>query len=226
MNMQKKFNHVGLEANLPDIPTVNENGSRYYLCEDDKYPSVTTVTGWKKRQFFAEWRKKNPKQSRRVLTRGNLLHETIEEYLNNKDINILSTTPTVATLFAQLKPELDKIDNIHALEVPLWSSTLGLAGRVDCVAEYNGELSIIDFKGSTRLKRREDIENYFTQATAYAIMWHERTGSPIHKFNILMATEDSCTPQVFSGKPIDYVSNLYNAIKYYKKDMQKVLLNK
>jgi len=226
MNMQKQFNHVGLEANLPDIPTVNENGSRYYLCEDDKYPSVTTVTGWKKRQFFMEWRKNNPRESRRVLNRGNLLHQLIEDYLNNKDINLLSTTPVVATLFAQLKPELDKIDNVLALEVPLWSSTLGLAGRVDCVAEYNGELCIIDFKGSTRIKRQEDIENYFTLATAYAIMWHERTGNPINKFNILMATEESCTPQVFSGKPLDHVSNLYNAIKYYKKDTQNLLLNK
>ena len=226
MNMQKQFNHVGLEADLPDIPTVNENGSRYYLCEDDKYPSVTTVTGWKKRQFFMEWRKKNQKESRRVLNRGNLLHQLIEDYLNNKDINLLSTTPVVATLFAQLKPELDKIDNILALEVPLWSSTLGLAGRVDCVAEYNGELCIIDFKGSTRIKRKQDIDNYFTQATAYAIMWHERTGKPIHKFNILMATEDSCVPQVFSGKPVDYVQTLYETIKSYKNENEKVLLDK
>jgi genome maintenance exonuclease 1 len=226
MNMQKQFRHVDLKVNLSDIPTVNENGSRYYLCEGERYPSVTTVTGWKKRQFFAEWRVKNPRESKRVLSRGNMLHETIEDYLNNKDINLLSTTPTVATLFAQLKPELDKIDNILALEVPLWSSTLGLAGRVDCVAEYNGELCIIDFKGSTRMKRTEDIDNYFTQATAYAIMWHERTGQPIHKFNILMSTEASCTPQVFSGNPIDYVKNLHEAIKFYKRDTQKILLNK
>ena len=226
MNMQKQFNHVKMPFEFEDISTTNENGQRFYLCEEDKYPSVTTVTGWKKRQFFAEWRQKNPKESKRVLTRGNLLHETIEDYLNNKEINLLATTPTVASLFAQLKPELDKIDNILALEVPLWSSTLGLAGRVDCVAEYNGELCIIDFKGSTRLKRTEDIENYYTQATAYAIMWHERTGKPIHKFNILMATEDSCVPQVFGGKPVDYVQNLYEAIKLYKNDNEKVLLDK
>tara|TARA_Y100000310_G_scaffold263683_1_gene274001 strand:- start:692 stop:1075 length:384 start_codon:yes stop_codon:yes gene_type:complete len=126
----------------------------------------------------------------------------------------------------QLKPELDKIDNIHALEVALWSDTLGLAGRVDCVAEYNGELSIIDFKGSTRMKRTKDIENYFTQATAYAIMWHERTGQPINKFNILMATEESCTPQVFGGNPTNYVPILYSTIKEYNKNNQNVILNK
>jgi len=224
--MQKQFNHVKLPFEFEDISTTNENGQRFYLCEEDKYPSVTTVTGWKKRQFFMEWRKNNPRESRRVLNRGNLLHTTIEDYLNNKNIDLLSATPVAATLFAQLKPELDKIDNILALEVPLWSSTLGLAGRVDCVAEYNGELSIIDFKGSTRMKRKEDIDNYFMQATAYAIMWHERTGKPIHKFNILISTEASCTPQVFSGKPVDYVKELYESIKYYRKDTQEILLNK
>ena len=215
-----------MPVDFADIPTVNENGARFYLCENDKYPSVTTVTGWKKRQFFAEWRANNKKESKRVLHRGNLLHETIEDYLNNKELNLLTTTPTVAELFVQLKPELDKIDNIIALEVPLWSSTLGLAGRVDCVAEYDGKLSIIDFKGSTRIKRKEDIENYFTQATAYAIMWHERTGRPIDRFDILMATEESCTPQVFSGKPIDYVQNLYGAIQYYRTENEKVLLDR
>ena len=224
--MQKQFNHVKLPFEFEDISTTNENGQRFYLYEDERYPSVTTVTGWKKRQFFAKWRKNNPRESKRVLNRGNLLHTTIEDYLNNKNIDLLSATPVVATLFAQLKPELDKIDNILALEAPLWSSTLGLAGRIDCIAEYNGELSIIDFKGSTRMKRIDDIDNYFTQATAYAIMWHERTGQPIHKFNILMSTEASCTPQVFSGNPIDYVKDLHEAIKYYRKDTQEMLLNK
>ena len=145
---------------------------------------------------------------------------------SNKDINLLSNTPVVAQLFTQLKPELDKINNVHALEVPLWSDTLKLAGRVDCVAEYNGELSIIDFKGSTRLKRRENINEYMMQATAYAIMWHERTGQPIHKFNILMSTEESCTPQVFTGNPIDYVPLLYSTIKEYNHQDQSIILNK
>ena len=158
--MQKRFNHVRLPIEFSDIPTTNKNGARFYLCEGEHFPSVTTVTGWKKRKFFAEWRRNNPKESKRVLNRGNLLHETIEDYLNNKEINLLST---------------------------------------------------------------EDIENYFTQATAYAIMWHERTGNPIHKFNILMSTEDSCKPQVFSGRPVDYVQNLYESIKYYKKETEKIL---
>jgi len=127
----------------------------------------------------------------------------------------MSLPPVVATLFMQIKSELDNIDNIHALEVALWSETLGLAGRVDCVAEHNGELSIIDFKGSTREKYAEDIENYFLQGTAYALMWQERTGQSIKKFNIIIANEDGQPCQVFDGNPLDYVEKLHKTIQNY-----------
>ena len=198
MNMQKVFEHCQSEVMPQDIPaTTNENGGRHYETPSGTYPSVTTVVGWEKSQFFKEWRKNNPKESRRVLNRGNILHETIEDYLNNKDINLMSLPPVVSALFVQMKPELDKIDNIYALEVPLWSETLELAGRVDCVAEYNGELSIIDFKGSTKEKVEEDIQNYFLQGTAYALMWQERIKKEIKKFNIII----SCFPITIMHKP-------------------------
>ena len=122
-------------------------------------------------------------------------------------------------LFTQLKPELDKIDNIHALEVPLWSEAMMLAGRVDCVAEYDGKLSIIDFKGSTRAKSESDVKNYFMQATAYAVAWQERTGQAIDNFAILMATEEGIN-QVFQGNPMDHVKTLLETIEEYHKNMQ------
>jgi genome maintenance exonuclease 1 len=114
-----------------------------------------------------------------------------------------------------LKPELDKIDNIRALETPLWSKTLGLAGRTDCIAEYNGKLSIIDFKASTKEKRKQDIDNYFTQATAYALMFQERTGIIVENFAIMIACEDGLR-QVFQGRPINYVRELKNIITEYR----------
>ena len=216
MHMRKVFEHNQPEVALQDIQaTTNPNGVRHYETPTGTYPSVTTVVGWEKSQFFKEWRQKNPKESKRVLRRGNLLHETIEDYLNNKDIELMSLPPTVATLFMQMKEELDNINNIHALEVALWSETLGLAGRVDCVAEYNGELTIIDFKGSTREKYAEDIENYFLQGTAYALMWQERTGQAIKKFNIIISNEDGQPCQVFSGNPLDYVGKLFKTIQNY-----------
>ena len=89
-----------------------------------------------------------------------------------------------------------------------------LAGRVDCVAEYKGRLSVIDFKGSTRPKKKREIENYFLQATAYAIAWQERTGIPVDNFVILLTTDDGIT-QVFEGNPMNHVKKLLSVIENY-----------
>jgi len=215
----KNFNHVVIEE-FTNLKTTNQNGSRFYETPEGAYPSVTTVTGWEKSKFFAEWRAKNPTESRRVLNRGNNLHSLIEDYINN-EFNLKKDKGRVdlpiLDLFLQLQPELDNIDNVHAQEVPLWSSTLELAGRVDCVGEYKGKLSIIDFKGSTKIKREEDIENYFMQATAYAIMWQEMTGTPIDNIVIMIATEEG-ESQVFEANPINYVKQLLKAIRSYQKE--------
>ena len=214
----KNFRHVILEESFGDLNTVYDTGQRFYETPEGQYPSVTTVTGWQKRKFFAKWRSENPKESKRVLDRGNKLHNLIEEYINN---NIESTNGIdlpILDLFLQLQPELNNIDNVYAQEIPLWSSTLELAGRVDCVAEYNGKLSIIDFKGSTKTKRKEDIENYFMQATAYAIMWQEMTGKPIDNIVIMIATENGDC-QVFEDKPNRYAKALLNAIRSYQEEM-------
>ena len=216
----KKFKHVVLEEAFKDLNTVNKNGQRFYSTPEGHYPSVTTVTGWEKRQFFAKWRAENPKESRRVLDRGNKLHNLIEDYINNRvdDKTTGGLNPFILDLFILLKPELDKIDNVYAQEVPLWSSTLELAGRVDCVGEYDGKLSIIDFKGSTRTKRKEDIQNYFMQATAYAIMWQEMTGQKIDNIVILIATEQG-ESQVFQDNPIRYVKPLLKSIRDYQEEL-------
>jgi len=191
------------------------NGARYYQTPDGIFPSVTTVTGWEKRNEFARWRKNNPEESARVCSRGTNLHKIIENYLNNDEVSIETTTKE-NELFVLMKKEIDKIDNIHALESSLWSKTIGLAGRVDCIAEYKKELCVIDFKGSTRSKRKEDIENYFLQACAYSLMWQELTGEKCNKLCIIMGSETGLC-QVFSENTIDYVKKLYNCIKTYKK---------
>lgn len=218
--MQKTFTHVEAPVKLNEFRTVtSEDGTRYYESPGGNYPSVTTVTGFDKQAFFKRWRKDNPAESKRVLRRGNDLHKVVEDYLNNKNIDLLKHSPVVSTLFMQMKNTLDKIDNIQALEVPLWSDTLALAGRVDCVAEYNGVLSLIDFKGSTKEKKKYNIENYFLQATAYSIMWHERTGTPIKEFNIIISSENGTPCEVFTGNPITYVPKLYETItKYHEKN--------
>lgn len=211
---QKTFKHIDEALKISLLSEENETG-RYYTTPEGKYPSVTTVTGWEKRKFFAEWRKKNPEEAKRTTSRGNKLHSLIERYLNNEELNKKDIDPFTLDLFLQMKNDVDKIDNIHALETPLYSKLLRLAGRVDCIAEYDGDLAIIDFKGSTKTKRKEDIDNYFLQATAYSIMWKERTGVPIKKLVIMISAEDGGV-QIFEGDPIEYVPALKDCIKKYE----------
>jgi genome maintenance exonuclease 1 len=213
---QKTFKHIDEKLKAELLSEENESG-RYYVTPEGKYPSVTTVTGWEKRKFFAEWRKNNPEEAKRTTNRGNKLHSLIEKYLNNEQLNKKEIDPFTLDLFLQMKKNVDNIDNIHALETPLYSKLLKLAGRVDCVAEYNGQLAIIDFKGSTKAKRKEDIDNYFMQATAYSIMWKERTSVPVKKLVILISSEDG-GPQIFEADPMDYVAALKSAIEKYERE--------
>ena len=212
----KSFTHL-TPPDLQDLERIEENNTRYYISpQGTKLPSVTTVVGWEKRHFFAEWRRKNPEESRRVSTRGTRFHSLVEDYINNKHDLKERYTPNLLDLFLSLKTEIDRIDNIRAQEVPLWSETVGLAGRVDCIAEFDGKLSVIDFKTSKRQKSKEDIQNYFEQATAYALMWQERTGEPINTIVVLITCDDG-TSQVFVESPIRFVGSLYNTIQNYRK---------
>lgn len=214
MCISKKFNHCFVNLN-DTLKEVSENGKRYYSTPGGIFPSVTTVVGFEKQQFFSEWRKNNPEESKRVTSRGTKFHSLIEKYIKNEDINFDELHSSYKSLFSLIKEDLDKIDNIQAIETPLWSKTLGLAGRTDCIGEYDGKLSIIDFKASTKEKREKDIDNYFAQATAYALMYQERTGIIVDNFAILIACEDGIR-QVFQGKPIKYVKNLKTLINKYK----------
>lgn len=210
----KKFIHktVDVSGSLQEQTT---DTGRSYSTPEGVFPSVTTVVGFEKQKFFAAWRKKNAKESTRVTKRGNDFHSLIESYLKNEEINFDELMPNMLDIFIRIQPMLHKIDNIAMIEAPLWSSLLGLAGRTDCIAEYDGELSIIDFKASTKEKRKEDIENYFLQATAYAMMLQERTGIKVNQFVILISCEDG-TSQVFIDKPINYVKKLSDMIEKYK----------
>ena len=209
----KTFVHKPIEFNGA-LKELSVDGKRLYETPEGVFPSVTTVVGFQKQKFFAEWRNKNPEESKRVTSRGTKFHSIIEQYLKNEEIDFDNLHSNFKSLFSILRPELDKIDNIIALETPLWSKTLGLAGRTDCIAEYDGKLSIIDFKASTKEKRARDIDNYFAQACAYALMFQERTGIIVDNFAILIACEDGLR-QVFQDRPIKYVKHLKSLITEY-----------
>ena len=114
---------------------------------------------------------------------------------------------------------------MRALEAPLWSHNLRLAGRVDCVAEFDGKLSIIDFKGWTRKKNPSKISNYFCQATAYSIMWKEMMGENIEQIVVLISSEDGAN-QIFVKNPMEYVPELKRMLDLYYKENAELLVEK
>jgi hypothetical protein len=209
----KVFTH-----NLIELPS-GERIDGFYQTPDGKFPSVTTVVGWKKNQFFAEWRKNNPKEAARTRIRGTKLHSLIENYIKNNPNYRDNQDPYTLDLFVQIQNNIDKIDNIKSIEGFLWSKPLRLAGRADCIAEFDGIPSVIDFKGSTKPKRKEDIHNYFLQATAYACMWEERTGEKIPQIVILISCDDG-TVQTFVEQAKNYKKDLAIAIKEWRDEYE------
>jgi PD-(D/E)XK nuclease superfamily len=199
------------------------DGKRYYALEDGtRLPSVTTVVGAKKKQSILEWRKRVGEDeanriSRQASSRGTNVHTICENYLNNKQDYLQGIMPNAMEFFLSIRPYLNLIDNIHYQEQALWSKNIGMAGRVDCIAEYKGKLSVIDFKTSSRPKKREDVLDYFWQCTAYALMYEELIGTPIDDLVVIMAVEDS-SPIIFKEKTADHVDGLINAIKYYREN--------
>ena len=189
------FNHVDLI--LPKLERETIDGIRYYKVPDDevllKLVSITSVTSHFNREIFVKWRKKigeeeADKITKAATSRGTDMHSLTENYLKNQDLP--SVAPLADFLFKIAKAELNRINNIHALEGSLYSKQLGIAGTVDCIAEYNGELAIIDFKTSKKPKPREWIEHYFVQCMAYACMLYEITGIMVKKLVIIMACEN------------------------------------
>jgi len=216
------FVHLN-NASLIDLQAETTGNGRYYVTPaGDKYPSVTTVIGAKSKKSILQWRKRvGEKEANRISSRaalrGTNLHLINEDYLNNI-FNEEKYKDKVLPLymFKCLKPFLDKINNIHTLEGALYSDKLKLAGRVDCIAEYENELAIIDFKTSTEPKKREWIDNYIAQECAYAMMYYERTGIKVKKLVTLIACEDG-EIQVFQEYDIKkYMSVLLDYIREWK----------
>lgn len=191
-----EFNHVDLH--LPKLERETIDGVRFYKIPGKenikRLVSITSVTSHKNRQIFIDWRKKvgdakADKITKQATSRGTDMHSLVENYLLNIP-ELPEVQPLSDYLFKIARKELDKINNIHAIEDSLYSEVLGIAGTVDCIAEYDGELAVIDFKTSKKPKPVEWIEHYFVQAAAYACMLYEMTGITVKKLVILMACEN------------------------------------
>jgi genome maintenance exonuclease 1 len=221
------FKHIGCDIDY-DLETETINGKRFYKTPEGLlYPSVTTITSQHGKDKIIEWRRRvGEEEANRISTkasnRGTKVHKICENYLNNEEdyartnpAHIHKTMPDSIAMFKSLQPLLDEhVNNIHALEIPLYSHHLKVAGRVDCIAEYDGKLSIIDFKTSGRLKEESWIKGYFMQCSAYAVMYEERTGIPVSQIVIMIAVESE-HPQVFIKKRNDYIKDFISYREVY-----------
>ena len=189
------FKHI--DVTLPELERETIDGVRYYKVPTEeellKLVSITSITSHFNREIFINWRKKVGEEEAEKITkaatsRGTDMHSLVENYLDNKDLP--SVAPMADFLFKIAKTNLNRINNIYALEGSLYSKQLGIAGTVDCIAEYDGELAIIDFKTSKKPKPREWIEHYFVQCMAYGCMLYELTGISVKKLVIIMACEN------------------------------------
>jgi hypothetical protein len=206
------FQRVQGLPELPKLKTLNMNGSRYYVLPDKNVvPSVTTLLGHYEKAGLQRWKNKvgleeAEKISSEARFRGEMFHTHVEDYLNGSRIAIQNPKLIEAI------PELDKIDNIHYLETCLYSRGLALAGRCDLIEEYDGVLSVIDFKTSRKLKEEKWIQHYFEQGTAYSIMYEELVGKPIDQVVIIISSDAITVPQVFARPKREYIDSLNRKI--------------
>ena len=223
----RMYNHKTI--NLPEIKATTTDGVRLYETpEGNHYPSITTVLSVRNKKGLHDWRKRVGDDvanyvARKAANRGTAVHHMCEDYLNNdfdEEKHKKKFLPYV--LFNQLRESvLQKIDNIHAQECGLYSDKYKIAGRVDCIAEYDGKLSIIDFKTSSKERSDEWNESYYIQASAYAEMFEERTGIAINQIAILVVTEDGVVQEFIKNKT-DYLPLLKYAIKDWKEKNEMV----
>jgi genome maintenance exonuclease 1 len=218
------FKHI--EVEIDQLKRKNtENGRRYQTPSGVLYPSVTTILSHKSKPFIDAWKKRiGEKEANRISSRaakrGTSLHKLVEYHLLNETTLHEEGVQSLDMLDKEMymnnmMPLLSDIDNIRALEATMYSDHLRLGGQADCIAEYKGRLSVIDFKTSNKRKTRSQCYNYFIQCSAYAIMFEERTGIPVDQTVILMAQQDD-GPAVFSATRDEFVPKLLEARDAYE----------
>ena len=237
------FKHVPVE--LTEMTAVTtDTGRQYETPEGITLPSITTVLSILSRDSIAKWRarvgeKEANRVSYRASTRGTAVHEICEQYVNNDpdydkymainpdngEMKLTTRTPDLIDSFLKIKPILDeRLTVVHAQEAPLYSTHLGVAGRVDCVGVFDGKLSIIDYKTSMKPKRLDWVKNYFMQESAYSIMWEERTGMPITQL-VTIISVDNHEPQVFIEHRDNWVRPLRETIAQYNEENSSTSLD-
>lgn len=224
----KKFSYVSGMPELQQLEVDESTGERHYISPNGiRLPSVTTVLSYFKSKSLADWRNRiGEEEANKVLyragQRGTKFHNMLESYLRNEDHFLDGVMPDMKQSFRDMQETLDLIDNICYIESPLYSESLGVAGRTDVIADFGKVRSIIDFKTSKKEKKAEWIENYFEQGTAYALMYEELVGEPIDQVVIIVSVDFMEHPQVFIRDKNQYIESLLGKIDMYKKEKNNV----
>ena len=214
------FTHCNYLGDL-ELEKKETNGIRLYnLPNGDWVPSITSVTSFYNRQIFADWRKRvgieeANRITKKATARGTDFHEAAQAYLENRELDWEEYRPLTKFMFHHAAPYLDRINNIHAIERTLYSEYLGLAGRVDCIAEYDGELAVIDFNTSEKIKPEKWLENYFVQEMFYAAAYYELTEIPVTKLITIMVTPGGDVKVFDKRNKGDYIKLLVRYIKEF-----------
>ena len=207
--IQKQFNHDMLMFELPKLTRMSINGNRFYSTPGGKkYPSITTVVGFSTKQSILAWRRRVGEEeanriSRESANRGTKIHTICENYLKNKPDYSDGHEEEHVSMFEQFQSAVDRINNIKCQETGLYSDQLGIAGTVDCIAEFEGKLSVIDFKTKRKEMRKEWMDSHFMQCAGYGKMWEEHTKIPIEQLVVLITTATGKC-QVFVENQEDY----------------------
>ena len=215
----KTFTHL---ANRPELSfgmrTETINGKRKYVTPDDNiYPSITTILGEFSKASIQAWRKRvgeteANKISGKASRRGTSVHSVCESYIKNEDGYFDGQTPNIIELFKTIEPFLERIDNVHGVELGLYSDHFGVAGRTDLIAEFDGVLSVIDYKTSNRTKKKDWCESYFAQCAFYAVAYEELTKIPVPQVVVIIAVDNE-HPQLFVENRDDWVDKIWEAKK-------------
>ena len=218
----KKFIHL---SNRPELSfgmrTENHTGRRHYVTpEGELYPSITTILGELSKAAIQAWRERvGEEEANKISTkasrRGTSLHSLCESYIKNEDEYLDGQTPNVIELFKTIEPFLERVDNVHGVELALYSDHFGIAGRTDLIAEFDGMLSVIDYKTSNKTKKKEWCESYFAQGAFYGVAYEELTNIPVPQVVIIMAVENE-SPQLFVEKRNDWIDKIWEAKKIYE----------
>jgi len=213
----KKFIHLATRPEMSfGMRTENKNGKRHYVTPSGElYPSITTVLGELSKAAIQKWRKRvgeteANKISGKASRRGTKLHSVCEAYIQNKEEYLNGETPHIVELFKTIEPFFERVNNIQGVELALYSDHFGIAGRTDCIAEFDGTLSIIDYKTSNKIKKKEWCEKFFAQGAFYGIAYEELTSIPVPQVVIIIAVENE-QPQLFVEKRDDWTHLIWEA---------------